>query len=330
MSESQPSLTCIIPTYNRSGYVRDCLIALRESGVPDLEIIVADDGSTDDTKEVVAATNPTAKYLWQSNSGTPATVRNAAFAISRGRYVGFLDCDDAWLPNIPAKVVALLDKYPEVDALFADAQMGNSTEGYASWIESSGQEEFFRLPCREPEQGFRILEREPFFRRMAFRNPVFIGATILRREAFAATGGFDPALCGAADWELWLRMAHRFTWAFLAETLANYTRHLDNMSSNHEKMIGEFAVALRTVLAKCELTAEDRRYIRTRLAAQLYGHAYLAYDRGEYRLARRRFADYLKVAGPKPHGLAFWAACALPFGAAGMARRLKHRIAGGP
>src|SRR5205807_7291129 len=101
--------TVIVPTYNRSGYVRDCLTGLRQSGVPDLEVIVADDGSTDDTREVVGATDPRAKYLWQPNTGTPATARNAAFAVSTGRYVAFLDCDDAWLPGAPAEAVRLLD-----------------------------------------------------------------------------------------------------------------------------------------------------------------------------------------------------------------------------
>ena len=323
-----PTLTCIIPTYNRSGYVRDCLTALRESGVPDLEVIVADDGSTDDTKAVVAATRPEATYHWQPNTGTPATARNAAFALSHGRYVGFLDCDDAWLPGVPAKAAALLDRHPEVDVLFADARMGNPADGYVSWIESSGQDEFFQLPHREVEPGFRVLERGPFFRRMAVRNPVFIGAVILRREAFAASGGFDPALRGAADWELWLRMAHRFTWGYLAEPLAIYTRHRENMSSNHEHMIGEFALTLRNVLAKCDLAPEDRRHVTERLKFQLYGHAYLAYDRGDYPEARRRFAAYLRAAGPVPRALAMWSACALPFGAAGWMRKLKHRIRG--
>jgi len=324
-----PSLTCIIPTFNRSGYVRECLAALRQSGVPDLEIIVADDGSTDDTKDVVAATDPNAKYLWQPNSGTPATVRNAAFAISHGRYVGFLDCDDAWLPEAPARAVAFLDRHPKVDAIFADARMGNPAEGFTSWIETAGQAAFFELPHHEVEPGFRVLERSPFFRRMAFRNPVFIGAVILRREAFAASGGFDPALCGAADWELWMRMAHRFTWAYMTEPLAIYTRHRDNMSSNHERMIGEFAASLRNVLAKCDLSADEARYIQERLAAQLYGHAYLAYDRGDYRTARGRFGDHLRANGPSLRGLAFWTACALPFGLTGRMRRLKQALSGG-
>jgi glycosyltransferase involved in cell wall biosynthesis len=322
------SLSVIVPTYNRSGYVRECLLALRKAGVPDLEVIVADDGSTDDTREVVAATDPAAKYLWQPNTGTPATARNVAFAVSRGRYVGFLDCDDAWLPEVPAKAVALLDRHPEVDALFADARMGNPDQGYVSWIETAGQVEFFRLPHREPEPGFRVLERGPFFRRMALRNPVFIGATILRREAFAAAGGFDPSLCGAADWELWLRMAHRVTWGYMAEPLAVYTRHLDNMSSNFDTMTAEFAQALRNVLAKCDLSPADRGYVRERLAAQLFNHAYLAYDRGDRATARRRFAAAIRAGDRRPYTLALAASCYLPGWLAGGLRRLK-RVAKG-
>ena len=328
-SDAVPSLTVIIPTYNRAGYVRDCLVALRGSGVPDLEVIVSDDGSTDDTRAVVAATDPAAKYLWQPNSGTPATARNAAFAVGRGRYVGFLDCDDEWLPGAPARAVALLDRHPEVDALFADARMGNPHDGYVSWIESGGQAEFFRLPHREPEPGFRVLERGPFFRRMAVRNPVFIGATVVRRAAFEAVDGFDPALCGAADWELWLRMAHRFTWGYMAEPLAKYTRHRDNMSSDHDKMIAEFAQSLRNVLAKCDLSAADRAFVRGQLRDKLFGHAYIAYDRGDITAARARFWRAVRGGNVRPVTLALAALCTLPGPLARRLRRLKQAAAPG-
>lgn len=317
-------LSVIIPTYNRSGYVRDCLTALRDSGVPGLEVIVADDGSTDDTRDVVAATDPAAKYLWRPNTGTPTIPRNTAFAASSGRYVAFLDCDDRWLPGVPAKAVALLDRYPEVDVLFADARMGNPAQGFRSWIEVAGQEAFFRLPHREPEPGFRVLDRGPFFRRMAERNAVFIGACVMRREAFAASGMFDPALCGAADWELWTRMSARFTFGFLNEPLAVYVRHDDNMSDNHDRMVGEFCQALRNVLVKCELSAADRTHVRGRLRHMLFHHGYLAYDAGQYADARSRFWQAIRAGALDPKTAAYWAASAMPRGVVSLARRAKR------
>ena len=177
-------LSVVIPTYNRSGFVRKCLSSLQQSQVPDLEVIVSDDGSTDDTKAVVAEMNPSAVYLWQPNSGTPATARNRGFAVSRGRYVAFLDCDDQWLPGAPSKAIALLDKHPEVNVLFGDVQAGNPTRADFSGVLDAGQGRVHELPHREPESGFLNFDRSAFFRRMVERNLVFISACVMRREAF--------------------------------------------------------------------------------------------------------------------------------------------------
>jgi len=320
-------LSVIIPTYNRSTYVRQCIRSLRGSGLSDLEIIVADDGSTDDTEQVVAATDPTARYFRQANTGTPATARNRGFEMSRGRYVAFLDCDDEWLPEAPARAVAFLERHPEVEVLFAEARMGNPGDGFQSWIAMGGQQAFFDLPCLEPEPDFRILERAPLFRRMAERNPVFIGAVILRREAFARAGGFDPELRGAADWELWLRMASRMTFAYFGQPLAVYTRHRDNMSSDHDGMSAEFCLALQKVRDKCcWLSPAERGWIEERLRHHLFAHGYHAYDRGEIGVARTRFAKVLRECGPDLRSAAYWMLCALPRGFTGRLRRLKQAI----
>ena len=261
-------LSVIIPTFNRSGFVRDCLTGLRRSGVPDLEIIVVDDGSTDDTAEVVAATEPKAIYLSQDNAG-PAAARNRGFRLSRGRHVAFLDCDDQWYPEAPAKAVKLLERHPEIDLLFAEARMGNHEDGYVSWINSGGQDEFFHLPHRTVESGLRILERGPLFRRMAVRTPVFIGAVIMKREAFVQAGAFDGELCGAADWNLWLRMAATMTFAYWHEPLAIYTKHLDGMSNDRDGMSKEFCMTLRKLPAQVTLAPADRQWVAQQLRHHL-------------------------------------------------------------
>jgi hypothetical protein len=204
--------------------------------------------------------------------------------------------------------------------------MGNPPEGYVSWIDIAGQEAFRCLPAREPEPGFRILERRPFFRRMAVRNPVFIGACIVRREVFDRIGRFEPSLCGAADWELWLRLASGHTYGFMAEPLAIYARHLDNMSSNYDRMIAEFCQALRNVLVKCEVSAADRQFLRGQLRHHLFGHAYLAYEDGRLGEARARFGEVLRSGGQASAAL-YWLACCLPGGAVRGLRRLKQAFA---
>ena len=130
--------------------------------------------------------------------------------------------------------------HPEVDVLFAEALLGSRDSGFASWIEIAGQGAFQQLPHEVVEPNFRVLERDAFFRRLAERNAVFLGSTILRREAFENIGYFDPQLCGAADWNLWLRMAATMTFAYWDEPLAIYTKHPDGMSNDQEGMNKEF------------------------------------------------------------------------------------------
>lgn len=322
-----PTLSVIIPTYNRADYVRECLRTLARSGVRDLEIIVVDDGSTDDTAAVVAATEPHAIYLQQHNQG-PAAARNKGFRASHGRYVCFLDCDDEWLPDAASQLVETLDRHPEIGVLFADARMGSRQNGFQSWIDVAGQQEFQRLPHREVEGGLRILEREPLLQRMLVRNCVFLGATILRRETFERFGPFDPALCGAADWNLWLRLAAQTTFAFRREPLAIYTKHEQGMSNDTDGMSQEFCMALQKLNSQVVLQPDARALRERQLRHHQFSYAYRAYDRGDYREARKRFRYLLENSGFEWRGFFYLVACSLPFGMAGWLRSAKHLVAG--
>ena len=308
-----PSLSVIIPTYNRAEFVRTCLASLRDSGVSDLEVIVVDDGSTDNTREVVAEQWPGAIYSWGPNTGNPSAPRNRGFAISTGRYVCFLDCDDRWLPGMPAQAVAILDHHPQLDVLFADAKFGNEQDGFTSWIELAGQRVFRELPKIEREPHVFEMERGPLFHRLVERNVVYGGACLLRRNVFAAYGGFDTSYWGGEDWELWMRMAAERTFGFWDASLAVYTRHPGNVTNDAERMTGGFAQALRNVLKRApNLLPSDRRWVRRKLGSVLFAYAYHAYDRGDLATARVRFAEAIRAGNRQPLTLALWAVSQLP------------------
>src|SRR5688572_15651781 len=134
----QPTVSVIIPTFNRAVLVRQAIVSLRASGVPGIEIVIADDGSTDET-EAVARSFPGVVYAPQANAG-PAAPRNTGFAASHGRYVCFLDSDDEWIPGAPQRIVDQLDAEADLAAIFADTSMGNSTTGFASFVGTYGGE----------------------------------------------------------------------------------------------------------------------------------------------------------------------------------------------
>lgn len=323
----RPSLSVIIPTYNRSGFVRDCLISLRNSGVSDLEVIVSDDGSTDDTAEVVAATDPAAVYLWQPNTGTPTTAKNKGFAVSRGRYVGFLDCDDEWAAGAPARAVELLDRYPDVGLVFGDTLIGNDADGRYSLNDRLGADRFAGVPHAAPEPGVRVFDRAAFYRKVVERNQWSVCAAILRREVFEAAGGFDPAMREAEDWDLWLRVACRTTVAAMDAPLARYYVHAGGMSRNAEERFARgFCQALRNALRRAPLTAEQRTLIRSRLRGEMFHLAYQAYDKGRFDDARERFAGALRAGNLHPKTAAYWLACHLPEPALRGIRGLKKSV----
>src|SRR5688572_7424654 len=102
-----PSVSVIIPTFNRAALVRQAIQSLQASGVPGVEVVIADDGSTEDI-EAVARSIAGVVYVRQANAG-PAKARNTGFAASSGRYVCFLDSDDHWIPGAAARLVEQLD-----------------------------------------------------------------------------------------------------------------------------------------------------------------------------------------------------------------------------
>src|SRR5262245_52133033 len=89
-------LSVIVPAYNRATFLPGCVASIRAAGVSDMEIIVVDDGSRDNTAEVVASLGSDIRYVYQENQGLPAA-RNTGIRHSRGRYLAYLDSDDFWL-----------------------------------------------------------------------------------------------------------------------------------------------------------------------------------------------------------------------------------------
>ena len=326
-SLDSPVLSVIIPTYNRSAMVTACVRSLQASGVSGLQAVVVDDGSKDDTEEKVRALGDNVVYLRQENQG-PAAARNLGFRQSAGRYVAFVDDDDEWLPGVAAKIVELLDRNPNVDAVFSDAQIRWPDKPPTLWFD------FLRanlpaVPHREAADGFRVFERGPFFRRLVERNAIFISAHIMRRQAFESAGMFDLELRGAADWELWMRMASRLTFGCWGEPLAIYARHDDNMSADGDHMNKDFWQALRRCLAKCDdLAPADKELLRRRVRESLLHYAYDAYNSGRYGEARGRFQTLLRECGFEKRSALLWLLCLLPQSLTASLRKLKQGWAG--
>jgi Glycosyl transferase family 2 len=201
-----PRVSVIVPCYNAERYVAQALdSALTQDAVP-LEVLVADDGSSDGTAEVLARYGERIRVFHQDHGG-PSRARNACLRAARGEFVALLDADDRFRPGKLAKQVAALDARPDVGLV------------YTGWhvIDGDG------TPL--PHQGWSREEGD-VRRRLLLGNLTHPVAVMLRRTPVVDAGGFDESLQVNEDWDLFLRLAlGGMRWACIDEALGEYRVH---------------------------------------------------------------------------------------------------------
>jgi glycosyltransferase involved in cell wall biosynthesis len=197
-------ISCIVPVYNGETYLGEAIESILRQSYRPIEIIIADDGSTDGTATVAGRYGKQIRYLRQANAG-PAAARNLGLSAAAGEFVGFLDADDLWHPEKLARQMACLQ-----DALdYCVSHVQNF------WI---------------PE----LIEEENRFRdhRMSKALPGYVTGTLLaRRDCFNAVGHFNTAIQHADDTEWFLRANERGTAMKLLPDVLLYRRlHYTNLS----------------------------------------------------------------------------------------------------
>lgn len=212
-----PRVSAIIPTYQRPADLRLALASVVAQTYPAeaLEIIVVDDGSADDgAARVCAELGERVRYLKKQNGGVSAA-RNHGMAAATGAYLALLDDDDEWRPTKIARQVELLTHRPEIGMVITDVErMDADRVGF----------EIFRRREFIPVDGWVLPH--------VLRNPALAPASaMLRREVFAATGGFDTTLRTAEDLDFHLRVAARFQIAVIAEPLTRAMRGHQGLSA---------------------------------------------------------------------------------------------------
>lgn len=211
-------VSVLIPTYNRRQYLVEAIRSVQSQTYGDgcrMEIVVADDGSTDDTRSAVEAFGDAVRYLHQENQGVSAA-RNLAFRESTGEYVVFLDSDDTLLPNALADLSEALDSHPACDVAYSD--------GYI--IDSNGLRRG-TLSDYAPRPFVDALET------FVAGDPLGLHGTMFRRSALESIEGpFDPQMLGYEDVDMIMRLkASGCTFQFFPLYTACYRFHGGNKSA---------------------------------------------------------------------------------------------------
>ena len=231
-SASSPSdqVSVIIPAYNYAHFLPEAIASVLAQTWTALELIVVDDGSTDDTAGVCARfPDPRLRYLHQANAGLSAA-RNTGIREARFPYVAFLDADDRWEPGFLATVFREFHRLgPEFAAVgTACARMNSHGE-----------------PLAPPRRNF-LHTGELTTAIFCLRNRPLSSSVVVRRDVFDECGTFDTTLRSSEDRDMWIRITargHRFF--YLGEPLAVIRRHAQNMSKNAPRMKRNSGLVLR-------------------------------------------------------------------------------------
>ncbi len=202
-----PKVSVVIPTYNRGRYISSTIDSVLRQTFNDLEVIVVDDGSTDDTRDQLEKYNSRIKVIHQKNSER-AFSRNTGVANSTGKYIAFLDSDDLWLEDKLEKQVEILDESPDTVLVFGQSQRINAEN---ERIETAKRQ-------TKGESG-------NVFEKLLLRNFIVSATPLLRREGFETTSGFQTQYIPYEDWEFWLRFSLLGKFHFIPEPLAKYRIH---------------------------------------------------------------------------------------------------------
>lgn len=212
----EPLISVITPVYNHGHYLTEALKSVVNQTYKNLEIIIVDDGSTDDTPEVcktLVGMDPRIKVITQLNKG-PSAARNKAIAASHGDFICLFDADDVLFPNRIATQYEVLEKNPGIDLVYTAIIM----------VDNKGH------PCGELH-GKDYLP-EDFLALMFFRNIIPNSNTILaRRECFSAHP-YNEKFIHAEDYELMMRLAHIYKFKYIDIPLTYYRRHTFNLSND--------------------------------------------------------------------------------------------------
>jgi glycosyltransferase involved in cell wall biosynthesis len=212
-----PLVSVIIPCYNQAHYLGEAIESVINQTYPRCEIIVVDDGSTDNTAEV-AARYKEVRCIRQQNQGLSAA-RNSGLRESKGEFLVFLDSDDRLLPEAIETGLKYLQERPECAFV----------SGHYRLIDSEGEP--------GPPEPQHLVEKDHYLTLLRKNYIIAPASVVYRREVFDAVGSFDTSLRSSEDYDIYLRIARTRAVHCHGGVVAEYRRHTSNMSSNSERML---------------------------------------------------------------------------------------------
>ncbi|TGN41527.1 glycosyltransferase [Marinobacter confluentis] len=283
-SDDKPHVSIITPTFNRADFIEQAVDSVLKQSYQNFELLIIDDGSTDDTKERLATVLEDARvhYFYQANQGQ-SVARNLALSRASGDLVCFLDSDNYWPENKLEIQLTKLAEQPDVDVVYGDIVT----------VDEQGQEISRKNMRRYSGDIAKYMIRD---------NCVSMNTAMARRRCFEELGAMSGTRRVADDYDLWLRFSARFRFHYMPEFLAFYRVMEDQISSDKSRrfdsnwqIINDFRRDFPSAMSKKDFDSGFAAF-HCRKARYLAGQ----------NLKRRALVELLKALKFEPAGRVTW------------------------
>ena len=276
MKNNSPKVSIILPTYNRAHIIEKAIQSVLNQTYQDFELIIVDDGSTDNTEEIIKKLQEKDKRIryikLETNKGA-AAARNEGIKIAHGKYITFQDSDDEWLPEKLEKQMKIFETTPE-DIIV-----------YTGFWRIDGDEKTY-IP------DINISNREGYIHKELLKGN-FVGtpSILLKKETLEKVALFDECLQRCQDWDLVIRLSEYYNFKLIDEPL--YTSHIlkDSISANYEALI----LAMQIILSKYQYEIYNDHKIRKAWSMKFNSLAQYHLNKNDKKKAKQLYLLAIKL-----------------------------------
>lgn len=316
-----PTVSVVVTTYNQARFIGETLESVFAQTFPDFEVIVVDDGSTDDTPDRIQPFLNCVTYLRQKNQGI-AHSRNAGIRVASGEFVALLDGDDVWLPDKLSVQVAVARQYPSAGLIVVDGIMFSSDGILRSSL--------FDRRLMKPGSGF--LTRTFVHSLLVEANAIMTTSQVMiPRRVLLDVGPSTPKFARSSDYDLYLRIAYRYDVAIIKRILAKH-RYVSTSASGPlaQRPFIYFEETMNVLRAHIrQIMPSDRPFVHQIYRQELQEGARMLYDYGRGVSRRKAILRLLRLVARKhftPDVFAYLLALCLPQGAVTVSRTAYKKV----
>lgn len=279
-----PKVSIILPTFNRADWLKHSIGSVIIQTFSDWELIVWDDGSIDDTEEVVKSFHDQRIHYYKSNNKGAAFARNRAIEKAKGNYIAFLDSDDQWTEIKLSMQIHILQKYPKIDLLFGDYLNENLASGVKGTGFNQNRKVMENLQCICLEQNVYLIQKG-MPECLLISNFIATDTVIIRKSVLSNTGKMNESLRNSEDLEYWWRMnLQGVRFAYVDDMLLKRNKPSDSLSSSSPE---NYQNCIRALDSCSSITIQHKRIDLVKKLNPAYRNAWLGLVR-QYNISGQR------------------------------------------